>query len=103
MGDLKDFVIAAHGGLHRWNQLSEVRAHLLIGGVRFPSPTNGRRHTVRAWHEANTHIGPIDRACLRKLIKKVAAQRPPCFSGPRGWPRTRPAASTMLHCLQIGA
>jgi hypothetical protein len=33
MGDLKDFVIAAHGGLDRWNQLSEVRAHLRIGGV----------------------------------------------------------------------
>lgn len=33
MGELKDFVIAAHGGLDRWNQLSEVRAHLLIGGV----------------------------------------------------------------------
>jgi hypothetical protein len=33
MGDLKDFAIAAHGGLDRWNQLSEVRAHLLFGGV----------------------------------------------------------------------
>ena len=33
MGELKDLVIAAHGGLDRWNQLSEVRAHLLIGGV----------------------------------------------------------------------
>jgi hypothetical protein len=28
MSDLKDLVIAAHGGLDRWNQLSEVRAHL---------------------------------------------------------------------------
>jgi hypothetical protein len=33
MTDLKDFVIAAHGGLDRWNQRSEVRAHLLFGGV----------------------------------------------------------------------
>jgi hypothetical protein len=33
MSDLKDFVIAAHGGLKRWNQLSAVRAHLLLGGV----------------------------------------------------------------------
>ena len=33
MSDLKDVVIAAHGGLDRWNQLSEVRAHLLLGGV----------------------------------------------------------------------
>ena len=32
-GDLKDFVIAALGGLDRWNRLSEVRAHLLLGGV----------------------------------------------------------------------
>jgi hypothetical protein len=30
---LKDFVIAALGGLDRWNRLSEVRAHLLLGGV----------------------------------------------------------------------
>ena len=36
MSDLKDFVIAAHGGLDRWNQLSEVRAHLLVGGVLWP-------------------------------------------------------------------
>ena len=35
-GDLKDFVIAAHGGLDRWNRLSEVRAHLLLGGVPWP-------------------------------------------------------------------
>jgi hypothetical protein len=28
MSDLKDFVIAAHRGLDRWNQLSDVRAHL---------------------------------------------------------------------------
>jgi hypothetical protein len=33
MSDLKDFVIAAHGGLDRWNQLSEVRAHPPVGGV----------------------------------------------------------------------
>jgi hypothetical protein len=33
MSDLKDVVIAAHGGLDRWKQLSEVRAHLLLGGV----------------------------------------------------------------------
>ena len=36
MNDLKDFVIAAHGGLDRWNQLSEVRAHLLVGGQLWP-------------------------------------------------------------------
>ena len=35
-GDLKDLVIAAHGGLDRWNWLSEVRAHLLLGGVPWP-------------------------------------------------------------------
>jgi hypothetical protein len=28
MSDPKDFVIAAHGGLDRWNQPSDVRAHL---------------------------------------------------------------------------
>ena len=33
---MKDFVIAAHGGLDRWNQLSEVRAHLLLCGVPWP-------------------------------------------------------------------
>jgi hypothetical protein len=36
MSDLKDFVIAAHGGLDRWNQLFEARAHLLVGGVLWP-------------------------------------------------------------------
>src|SRR5262249_22154948 len=36
MSDLKDFVIAAHGGLDRWSQLSEGRAHLLVGGVLWP-------------------------------------------------------------------
>jgi hypothetical protein len=28
MSDLKDLVIAARGGLGRWNQLSKVGAHL---------------------------------------------------------------------------
>ncbi len=37
MDDLKDFVIAAHGGLDRWNRLSDVRAHLLVGGQLWPS------------------------------------------------------------------
>jgi hypothetical protein len=36
MSDLKDFVIAAHGGLDRWNRLSSVRAHLLVGGQLWP-------------------------------------------------------------------
>ena len=35
-GDLKDFVIATHGGLDRRNRLSGVRAHLLRGGVPWP-------------------------------------------------------------------
>ncbi|GAA5149755.1 hypothetical protein GCM10023321_14130 [Pseudonocardia eucalypti] len=33
MSDLTESVIAAYGGLARWNELSEVRAHLLVGGV----------------------------------------------------------------------
>ena len=36
MNDLKDFVIAAHGGLDRRNRLSQVRAHLLVGGQLWP-------------------------------------------------------------------
>jgi hypothetical protein len=36
MSDLKEFVIAAHGGLDRWNQLSDVRAHLVVGGQLWP-------------------------------------------------------------------
>ena len=36
MNDLTDLVIAAHGGLDRWNRLSEVRAHLLVGGQLWP-------------------------------------------------------------------
>jgi hypothetical protein len=33
MTDLRDLAIAAHGGLDRWNQLSSVTAHLLVGGA----------------------------------------------------------------------
>lgn len=36
MSDLKDFVIAAHGGLDRWERLSEVRLHLVVGGQLWP-------------------------------------------------------------------
>src|SRR5437016_4186999 len=39
-----------------------------------------------------SHIGPIDRACLRKLMEKAAAQRPPYV--PSDWLRTRPAAGS---------
>jgi hypothetical protein len=37
MTDLKDFVIAAHGGLGRWKRLSAVTAHLGTGGVIWPA------------------------------------------------------------------
>jgi hypothetical protein len=33
MGDLRRLAIAAHGGLDRWNQLSTMRAHQLVGGA----------------------------------------------------------------------
>jgi hypothetical protein len=33
MANLLDEVIDAHGGLDRWNQLDQVRAHLIQGGV----------------------------------------------------------------------
>ena len=33
MNELRDHVIAAHGGLDRWNELTSVKAHLVIGGV----------------------------------------------------------------------
>jgi hypothetical protein len=36
MSDLKDFVIAVHGGLDRWNRLSDARVHLLVGGQLWP-------------------------------------------------------------------
>jgi hypothetical protein len=36
MTDLKDFVIAAHGGLERWNAFSGLTAHLDTGGVLWP-------------------------------------------------------------------
>ena len=31
--ELRDDVIAAHGGLDRWNELTSVKAHLVNGGV----------------------------------------------------------------------
>ena len=33
MNELKDHVIAAHGGLERWNKLTSVTAHLINGGA----------------------------------------------------------------------
>jgi hypothetical protein len=36
MTDLRDFAIAAHGGLERWTELTTVTAHLRCGGVTFP-------------------------------------------------------------------
>ena len=33
MNELRDHVIAAHGGLDRWNELTSVKAHLINGGV----------------------------------------------------------------------
>ncbi|GAA3045966.1 hypothetical protein GCM10010464_07770 [Pseudonocardia yunnanensis] len=33
MSDLVDLVIEAHGGMDRWNQLHEVRSHLIVGGI----------------------------------------------------------------------
>ena len=33
MKDLRDFAIAAHGGLNRWNQLDRVTTHLVMGGA----------------------------------------------------------------------
>ncbi|MBE1485919.1 hypothetical protein [Plantactinospora soyae] len=32
MTELRDFTIAAHGGLERWNQLTSLRTHLTVGG-----------------------------------------------------------------------
>ncbi|MFF1964466.1 hypothetical protein ACFVW5_12770 [Streptomyces sp. NPDC058232] len=36
MTDLKDLAIAAHGGTARWNQLTDVSAQLINGGVLWP-------------------------------------------------------------------
>ena len=36
MSDLKNLVIDAHGGVDRWNRLSNFRAHLLVGGQLWP-------------------------------------------------------------------
>jgi len=36
MGDLLETVIEAHGGLERWNQLDNVSARLIQGGVLWP-------------------------------------------------------------------
>jgi hypothetical protein len=41
MNDLLDSVIAAHGGLDRWNQLTTARLHLHIGGVMWPMKGQG--------------------------------------------------------------
>ncbi len=33
MTDLLDFVLDAHGGLKRWDELETISAHLIHGGV----------------------------------------------------------------------
>jgi hypothetical protein len=33
MSELRDWAIAAHGGLERWNELTSVKAHLVTGGA----------------------------------------------------------------------
>jgi hypothetical protein len=33
MNDLLDYLVQAHGGLKRWNELDSVSAHLIQGGV----------------------------------------------------------------------
>jgi hypothetical protein len=90
MGDLRDFVIGAHGGLDRWNQLSEVRAHLLIGGVLWAvkkqdgvlndSMVRVELHRPFASHDAfekgglRTSFTP-DRAAIETTGGQVVAER----------------------------
>jgi hypothetical protein len=90
MSDLKDFVIAAHGGLDRWNQLSEVRAHLLIGGVLWPlkkqdgvlndSMVRVELHRQFASHYAFGNYGlrtslTADRVAIETTSGQVVAER----------------------------
>jgi hypothetical protein len=42
MNELRDHVIAAHGGLDRWNELTS--AHLVNGGVVWAMKGQARRH-----------------------------------------------------------
>jgi hypothetical protein len=90
MGDLKDVVIAAHGGLDRGNQLSEVRAHLLLGGVLWAvkkqdgvikdSMVRVELHRQFASHYAfeknglRTSVTP-DRAAIETAGEQVVAER----------------------------
>jgi hypothetical protein len=90
MSDLKDFVITAHGGLDRWNQLSEVRAHLVLGGVLWAvkkhdgvikdSMVRVELHRQFASHYAfeknglRTSVTP-DRAAIETAGGQVVAQR----------------------------
>ena len=44
MNSLLESVVAAHGGLDRWNELTSVKAHLVNGGVIWAMKGAGRRH-----------------------------------------------------------
>jgi hypothetical protein len=90
MSELKDIVIAAHGGLDRWNQLSEVRAHLLLGGVLWPlkkqdgvlndSMVQVELHRQFASHYAFGNYGlhtsfTADRVAIETTSRQVVAER----------------------------
>jgi hypothetical protein len=90
MSDLKDFAIAAHGGLDRWNQLSEVRAHLLLGGIHWSlkkqdgvlndSMVRVELHRQFAGHYAFGNYGlrtsfTADRVALETTSGQVVAER----------------------------
>jgi hypothetical protein len=91
MNDLKDLVIAAHGGLDRWNRLTDVRVHLLVGGQLWPLKKQDgiisdsmvrvelhrqfASHYAFANHGLRTSFTP-DRVALETTSGQLVAERP---------------------------
>ncbi|MCI2420593.1 hypothetical protein MOQ72_24380 [Saccharopolyspora sp. K220] len=91
MTDLLDDVLAAHGGVRRWHELSSVSASIVTGGQLFgqkgqPQDPAPRRMTValhRQWASVQPFGAPDQRTsfsphriAIEKLDGRVVAERP---------------------------
>jgi len=90
MSDLLDKVLEAHGGLHRWKQLTTVRASVVGGGELWAMkglvPDREPRHVVVSLHHQRISVHPYGapdqraqfspgRLAIEKLDGQLVAER----------------------------
>src|SRR5258706_6484092 len=66
MTDLLDYVVEAHGGLNRWNELETVSAHLAQHGVTWEM----------VGHKACSTTFTSRHACMRSGCRTIRSARP---------------------------